>query len=547
MMNLILDASVVIEMLSPPTPVSGARRAVEEARRRGCRLWVVTAQLPGVAAALEKAGSQGGKGRDGSEGGCHGHAAGESLQEFLKGVGVLSSYGFQVADFTDDVDLDSLLLLRAADSLGEGTRILAASGRVARADPRVMSPDALLEKPPPCPEQGNLPFIDLKTQQARLLPELEKRVMGVLRHGQYIMGPEIRELEGRLARFAGARHAIGCSSGTDALLMALLAYGVGPGDAVFTSTFTFIATAEVISLLGATPVFVDVDPRTYNLDPEHLERAIRAVRENDPGQHALPRPAGGPPGRLKPRGIVAVDLFGLPAEYRAINRLAGEQNLFVIEDAAQSFGALYHGKRSCALTHVGCTSFFPAKPLGGYGDGGAVFTDDDRLAEEMLSIRVHGQGTDKYDNARVGLNGRLDTLQAAILLPKLEIFPEELECRNRSATRYTELLRPHGAVQTPEVPAGLQSAWAQYSIQVEGRDRVQEMLKKAGIPTAVYYPKPLHLQTAFASLGYRAGDFPVSESVSRRILSLPMHPYLREEQIHRIVGSLSAALRDDRR
>jgi len=537
--NLILDASVVLEMLSPESPDSATKRAAEEARRRGCRLWVVTAQLPGVAGALERAWRER---RDGTAGVPAGSAARAALADFLKGVGVLSSFGFQVEDLPGDTDLDTLLVRRAADSLGEDTWILLAPGKSLGEDPRGVQPGAFFEGLAACRDQGGMPFIDLKTQQVSLLPELEKRVMGVFRHGQFILGPEIKELEQGLARFTGARHALSCSSGTDALLMALMAYGVGPGDAIFTSTFTFIATAEVISLLGATPVFVDIDPRTYNLDPVKLEQAVRAVRENAPGLHVLPRLSGAADSGLRPRGIIAVDLFGLPADYQAINRLAAAEDLFVIEDAAQSFGALYHGRRSCALTDVGCTSFFPAKPLGGYGDGGAVFTDDDRLAEKMLSIRVHGQGADKYDNARVGLNARLDTLQAAILLPKLGVFPAELESRNRAALRYTELLCRYRSVQTPEVPAGLTSAWAQYSIQVEGRERVQAELKKKGIPTAVYYPKPLHLQKAFAGLGYRPGDFPLSESTSRRIFSLPMHPYLEEEAIRRVVAGIAEAL-----
>jgi UDP-2-acetamido-2-deoxy-ribo-hexuluronate aminotransferase len=388
-------------------------------------------------------------------------------------------------------------------------------------------------------------FIDLAAQQKRIREKIEARIKQVLDHGQYIMGPEVRELEEKLSSFVGVKHAIACSSGTDALLMALMAYNVGPGDAVFTTTFTFIATGEVISLLGATPVFVDIDSRTFNLDPNQLEKAIQALKTNDPSLHPLPKkdcslPTAHCP--LTPRGVISVDLFGLPADYDKINAIAKEHDLFVIEDAAQSFGAEYHGRKACSLTEVGCTSFFPAKPLGCYGDGGAVFTDDDALSQRLCSIRIHGKGTDKYDNVRVGINGRPDTLQAAILLPKLEIFPEELTLRQQVAQRYSDFFRPLSSLLRPRfIPEGMKSAWAQYSLLAQGTDHrkaVQGALKQAGIPTAIYYPKPLHLQTAYASLGYKEGDFPISEDCSNRIFSLPMHPYLSLADQERIVASM---------
>ena len=373
-------------------------------------------------------------------------------------------------------------------------------------------------------------FIDLAFQQKRIRSQLEKNVLAVLDHGQYIMGPEIRELEKKMAEFTGIKHAVSCASGTDALLLALMAYGIGPGDAVFTSPFTFIATAEVVQLLGATSVFVDIDSVTFNIDPDKLENAVVTAKAGyDSGGH-LQRERRG---NLRPRAVIAVDLFGLPADYAAINRVAGEHGLFVIEDAAQSFGAEYHGKKSCSLAAIGCTSFFPAKPLGCYGDGGMCFTDDDRLAAAMDSIRVHGKGTDKYDNVRIGINGRMDTLQAAILLSKFSIFPEEIELRQAVAQRYAEMLDGVRELTIPRVPAGSTSIWAQYSVLAGSeklRKRLQNGLKEAGIPTAVYYPKPLHLQTAFAHLGHREGDFPVSEDASRRIFSLPMHPYLKPEE-----------------
>jgi dTDP-4-amino-4,6-dideoxygalactose transaminase len=357
------------------------------------------------------------------------------------------------------------------------------------------------------------------------------------------MGPEIKELEQNLAAYAGVEHALCCASGTDALLLALMAYGVGPGDAVFTSPFTFISTAEVISLLGATPVFVDIDAATFNMDPDCLAKAIRALRGNDPAIYPLPARTDTSDAPLKPRGILPVDLFGIPADYQRIYTIAAEERLFVIEDAAQSLGAEYHGRRAGSLGDVGCTSFFPAKPLGCYGDGGAVFTQDKDLADRMVSLRVHGKGKDKYDNDRIGLNARMDTLQAALLLPKLEILPEEIAARNRVAARYTEQLSRTRAVETPRVPEGLVSAWAQYSILTDRREGIQTALKAKGIPTAVYYPKPLHLQTAYAALGYKEGDFPVSESSSRRILSLPMHPYLTDRQIMMITREVAAALK----
>lgn len=379
-------------------------------------------------------------------------------------------------------------------------------------------------------------FIDLAAQQQRIRQKIEEKIRIVLDHGKYIMGPEINELEKRLAEFVGVKHCIGCASGTDALLMTLVAEKVGPGDAIFTTPFTFIATAEVISLLGATPVFVDIDPKTFNLDPDKLALAIKSLKSNDSSLHALP---------LTPRGIISVDLFGLPCDYDSINAIAKEDGLFVIEDAAQGLGGEYKGRKAGALADVGCTSFFPAKPLGAYGDGGAVFTDSDGMAARLASIRVHGQGEDKYNNVRIGLNARLDTLQAAILNAKLDIFPQEIDLRQDVAQRYTELLSPYAMLHAPCVPEGYKSVWAQYSLLTESpelRANIQESLKKAGIPTAVYYPKPLHLQTAFAGLGYKEGDFPISEDTSNHIFSLPMHPYLKVHEIERICTVMDAAL-----
>lgn len=374
------------------------------------------------------------------------------------------------------------------------------------------------------PHTPSLPFIDLHTQQRRIYPQLMERLQRVLAHGRYILGPEVRELEEKLAAYVGVKHAISCASGTDALLMALMAYGVGPGDAVFIPAFTFIAAAEVVQLLGATPVLVDVDPRTCNLSLTGLEEAIRCLKKLNG------------PWRLAPKGIIAVDLYGQPADYDELNALAREYGCFVLEDAAQSFGAIYHGRRAGSLAEIGATSFYPTKPLGAYGDAGGLFTDRDDLAQVLRSIRMHGEGTHPYDHVRLGLNGRLDTLQAAVLLVKLEIFDEEVAARQEVAARYLEKLA--GVVETPYVAPDCTSAWAQFSVQSDDRAGLLQRLQEAGIPTAIHYPLPIHQQPAFAHLGYRLGQFPVSERLARRIFSLPMHPYLTPADQDRIVAAL---------
>ena len=382
-------------------------------------------------------------------------------------------------------------------------------------------------------------FIDLATQQKRIRKKLEKNIMAVLDHGKYIMGPEVAEIEQRLAEYVGVKHAIGCSSGTDALLMALMAYNVGPGDAIFTTPFTFIATAEVISLLGATPVFVDIDPDTFNISPQELEKAIAALKKDDPSIYPLPATKEG---TLKPKGIISVDLFGLPADYDSINAIAKQHSLFVIEDAAQSFGAEYKGKKACSLADIACTSFFPAKPLGCYGDGGMCFTNSDKLADLMNSVKIHGQGMDKYNNVRIGINGRLDAFQAAVLDAKFDIFPEEVNLRDKVAQQYNQMIKEYDCnLVTPETPYRYRSVWAQYSVLTRDERRrtdLQEKLKKEKIPSAIYYPKSLHMQTAFKRLAYTAEDFPVSQDFSTRVFSLPMHPYLQKRDQERIVKKL---------
>ncbi|WYD80621.1 MAG: DegT/DnrJ/EryC1/StrS family aminotransferase [Candidatus Electrothrix gigas] len=387
-------------------------------------------------------------------------------------------------------------------------------------------------------------FIDLKKQQERILPQIEKKIHTVLCHGRYILGPEVKELEQQLAEYVGVKHCLGVSSGTDALLMPLMAQNIGQGDAVFTTPFTFIATAEVIQLLGAIPVFVDIDPKTFNLDPKQLALAIEAVQKNDPSIHPLPHIAEQK--KLSPKAIIPVDLFGLPADYDPIIELAKQHDLFVLADSAQGFGGEYKDKKSGSLGHAATTSFFPAKPLGCYGDGGAIFTDDSELFNTLESIRVHGKGRDKYDNIRIGLNARLHTMQAAVLLAKLQIFPDELARKQVVAEQYTANLNATTDLLTPPyVPQGLQSAWAQYSILADSgelRNRVQIKLKEQGIPTMIYYQTPLHIQTAFSHLGYQNEDFPVSMDTASRIFSLPMHAYLSKEEVQCITTAIEQAV-----
>jgi dTDP-4-amino-4,6-dideoxygalactose transaminase len=371
-------------------------------------------------------------------------------------------------------------------------------------------------------------FIDLNRQYINIEKQIEESIQSVLQHGQYIMGPEVNVLEKELKNFIGVKHVFACSSGTDALQMALMAWGIGKGDAVFTSVFSFFATAEVIANVQATPIFVDIQPNTFNIDQTALNYAI----ENTINE-----------GKLKPRVIIPVDLFGLPAEYDAINKTAKKFGLVVLEDAAQSFGAQYKGRMAGSFGDISATSFFPAKPLGCYGDGGAVFTNDDDIAQILQSIRVHGQGQNKYENIRMGLNARMDTMQAAILLEKLKIFPHEILRRNEIAKQYDELLK--GFVVTPEYVENCVCTWAQYSVLAKDckeRKAIMDALEKSHIPSAVYYDKPLHLQKAFDYLGCQKGDFPVAEEISQRILSLPMHAYLHDDEISYIAHAIKMAI-----
>ena len=377
-----------------------------------------------------------------------------------------------------------------------------------------------LELPP-------IPFIDVAAQRRRLGTAIDEAIARVLGHCQFILGPEVREFEAELASFCGARHAVTCASGTDALVLALRAKNVGPGDAVFCPSFTFCATAEVAALVGATPVFVDVKPDSFNIDPDGLEAAIATARRLG----------------LKPKAVIPVDLFGLPAEHAAVATIAEAENLFVLDDAAQAFGASIDGRKLGTFGDMTATSFFPAKPLGCYGDGGAVLTDDDALADTLRSLRMHGQGSDRYDNVRIGLASRLDTLQAAVLREKLKIFADEIEARNAVARRYSQGL---GDVTTvPAVPAGMVSVWAQYTIRVADgrRDMLGAALKPEGIPTAIYYPIPLHRQQAYKDYPVGDGGCAVSEKLAGEVISLPMHAYLDAPTQDRIIEAVRRMLK----
>ena len=357
-------------------------------------------------------------------------------------------------------------------------------------------------------------FIDLAAQYQYLKAKIDTRIQRVLDHGQYIMGPEVGELEEQLANYVGVKHAITCANGTDALTLAMMVLDVKQGDAMFCPTFTFFATAETIAFQHATPILVDSDAATFNLCPADLERRIIKVISE---------------GKLKPKAIVAVDLFGLPADYPAIVAIAKKYDLKIIEDAAQGFGGEINGQRAGSFGDIATTSFFPAKPLGCYGDGGAIFTNNDDYAALLRSYRVHGKGSDKYDNVRIGMNSRLDTIQAAILLEKLAAFPDELRQRNRAAKNYETALA--GRYQTPVTPDGYLSSWAQYTLVDENRDAIMADYKTKGIPTVIYYGICMHQQTAFKDLGYSDTEFPVASRLARQVFSLPMHGYLEVDQL----------------
>jgi dTDP-4-amino-4,6-dideoxygalactose transaminase len=376
------------------------------------------------------------------------------------------------------------------------------------------------------PSPPSIPFIDLSAQRRRLGGAIDAAVARVLGHCQFILGPEVKTFETELAAFCGAKHVITCASGTDALVLALRARGIGPGDAVICPSFTFCATAEVVALVGATPVFVDVDASTFNIDAKGIAGAVAAAKR-----------AG-----LTPKAVIPVDLFGLAADHAAVAAAAKADDLFILDDAAQGFGATFNNRRLGTFGHATATSFFPAKPLGCYGDGGAVMTDDGDLADLMRSLRMHGQGSDRYDNVRIGLASRLDTIQAAILIEKLKIFPDEIAARDRVARRYSEALGD--VVTTPTAPAGVSSVWAQYTVRVSGnrRDKLAAALKAEGIPTAIYYPIPLHRQQAYKHYPVGDGGVKVSDRLASEVISLPMHAYLDEATQDHIIDAARRVL-----
>jgi dTDP-4-amino-4,6-dideoxygalactose transaminase len=372
-----------------------------------------------------------------------------------------------------------------------------------------------------------LPFIDLAAQRKRLGKSIDDAIARVLAHGQYIMGPEVFALEAALSEFCGAKHVISCANGTDALALVLMAKDLKPGDAVLCPSFTFAATAEVVAWFGATPIFVDVHADTFNLDAAGLESGLATAKKVN----------------LKPVGVIPVDLFGQPADYEPVEAFCKRHGLWLLSDAAQSFGASYRTRKVGTIGAATSTSFFPAKPLGCYGDGGAIFTDDAALADVIRSLRNHGQGSDKYDNVRIGMNGRLDTIQAAVLIEKLKIFPDELARRDEAAQRYNAALADVAAV--PQMLSGCTSAWAQYTIKVPAakRDALAADLKRQGVPTAIYYPKPLHRQTAYRDFPVAGNGLPVSDAIAHEVISLPMHPYLDAAVQARVIGAVRAALR----
>ena len=372
----------------------------------------------------------------------------------------------------------------------------------------------------------SIQFIDLAAQQKRLKSEIDAGIQNVLAHGKYIMGPEVKEFEKNLAEFGQAKHALGCANGTDALLLAMLAWEIGPGDAVFCPSFTFCATAEIIANVGASPVFIDIDRDTYNICPNSLENAIGEIKAK---------------GELNPKAVIAVDLFGQSADYPAISKIAKAHGLKLMADSAQGFGTTLNGKHPLHWADCATTSFFPAKPLGCYGDGGAILTDNDEMAAVLDSLRVHGKGTDKYDNVRVGVNSRLDTLQAAILLPKLAVFADEIEKRNAVATRYIDGLKGH-ALRVPAVLEGVISTWAQFTIEVPSPDSFAASLKDKGVPTARYYPRPVHMQSAYSNYPVVGNGLPNTDDCIDKIISLPMHPYLDEDTQDMIIEVAKAAI-----
>ncbi len=520
--HLVLDPSAIINFWMAPEATSPFARLVQAAEESVVRLWIVAASIPTLeyvtARRLKQCGVPPADAR---------RMVKRLIENLLRRVEVLSCFGFEQKEIhSRATDLEDAQTAAAARSLaGQAVCVVTEDasfdtlGEVACRTPAEALAWVAEEQAAPTPD-APLPFIDLAAQQAALRPSIERGIETVLRHGQYIMGPEVKQLEERLAQYVGVKHCITASSGTDTLLIAMMALGIGPGDEVITTPFTFIATGEMIALLGARPVFVDIDPRTYNIDPTRIEAAITS----------------------KTKAIMPVSLYGQCADMDAINAIAGKHVLPVIEDAAQSFGATYKGRKSCALSTIGSTSFFPSKPLGAYGDGGALFTNDDALAKAMKEIRVHGQDR-RYHHPRIGINGRMDTLQAAIVLAKMERFDCEVEQRQKVGAGYTAMLKEIcPEIVVPYIEPHNTSVYAQYTVQAANRDETAKRLNAAGIPTAVHYPVPLHQQPAFQGFGNKTGDFPLAEQAAARVFSLPMGPDMAPRNQTQVANCLRTAL-----
>jgi UDP-2-acetamido-2-deoxy-ribo-hexuluronate aminotransferase len=525
-MNLLLDANIVIDICAKrPRFVAESVGALAQAIALGYRIWLYSGSVQTLEYTLvNELKRQNLAWGEPTSLRAVAERARKLLQDFAADKQWLAALAGEGNVFTSE-DPEDEQLVRALSRFTPDEIILLTRDKLLlnRGDKRIQTPVQFLEKFSSSPDpssaaKGSKPidFVNLKAQQDALRPQLERNIHRVLHQGRYILGPEVAELEEKLAAFVGARYCITCANGTDALQIAQMAFGIGPGDEVITPGFSFIATAESVALLGAKPVYVDIDPRTYNLDPSQLEAAI------------TPRT----------KAIIPVSLYGQCADLDAINAIAERHGLPVIEDAAQSFGATYKGRQSCNLSTLGCTSFFPSKPLGGYGDGGALFTNDDKLATILRQIARHGQDR-HYHHIRVGVNSRLDTLQASILLAKLEQLPQEIERRQVVAQGYDKLLKEAGIDSTPQVEPHNISAWAQYTIRVSNRDAVQARLKQASIPTAVHYPIPLNRQPAVAD---EQAVLPVGDTVAEQVISLPMHPYLQETEQERIATVLCDAL-----
>lgn len=509
-MDLLIDINVVLDICScrmPYAPVSAA--ALQHCQKQGGKLWLYAGSIQTMEYTMVREVQRRPEGAKLTQRQCA-FTARQALKAFAQDKHWLAALSGEGNVF-DSPDPEDEQLVRALNRFAPGSiKLLTRDALLCQRHPALTTtPEQYLQtNQPPAP----LDFIDLAAQQDALRPQLEENLHRALHHGQYILGPEVAELEDKLCAYTGAKHCITVANGTDALQIAQMALGIGPGDEVITPGFTYIATAETVALLRAKPVYVDIDPRTYNLDPALLEAAI------------TPRT----------KAIIPVSLYGQCADFDAINAIAAKHGIPVIEDAAQSFGATYKGSKSCNLSTVACTSFFPSKPLGCYGDGGAIFTNDDELAKVMRQIARHGQDR-RYHHIRVGVNSRLDTLQAAILLPKLAVLDEEMAARQQVANHYTQLLNQAGIATTPHIEAHNQSAWAQYTVQVNNRDQVQNSLKQAGIPTAVHYPIPLNKQPAVADA---TAQLSVGDVVAQRVISLPMRTPLNSSFVDQFVQAL---------